>query len=143
MLTHTDATRKPPPPVYDWGFSTRRIKDAISLTRRTTASLCSFSRAAIPDLTIKFDVMGYANPEGWQYRESGRHVELGGIVHGSVRMCRLEAGTVRVRMRCFASDGNGLVAEGSADYFLSPQEVRTPYRQGGVLDPAFHAFCLG
>jgi len=84
-----------------------------------------YSRAAIPKLTVRVDVMGYPDPNGWPYVsvEGEGGGGSGTLVSGRVRVWGLEPGAVNIRIRCISEDGNNAVAEGTAVYFLSPSEV--------------------
>jgi hypothetical protein len=102
-------------------------------------------------VTMKVDVFGYADPDGWQSHELGPHmVQSGGWINGSLRIFDLEPGAVRIRLRAMRAEDSDVVSEVSLDYFLKTdkitsgealaqdwlkQSVLHEDSQGGVLYP--------
>jgi hypothetical protein len=77
-------------------------------------------------LTVKVDVFGYADPEGWPSHTFGLHkLSPGGWVTGSLRVFNLEPGAVRIRLRAMTEEGSDVVSEVSLDYFLQNEETTT------------------
>lgn len=76
----------------------------------------------IPQLTIKVDVSGYADPAGWPYYLLVGQLQerTDGLLDGAVRIWGLDTGAVRMRVRVLSEDMRDAIAEETIDGFLNP-----------------------
>ena len=73
--------------------------------------------------SIKVDVFGFADPNGWPGVKMGPmwHTPQG-VLEGSVTLYDLSLGAVRIRFRALSADGRDAVGEEAVEYFVHPYE---------------------
>ena len=71
-------------------------------------------------VTIKVDVMGFADPSGWPYTKLSLTRESG-LIRGSAEVSGLVPGAVKIRLRLLTPDGTDAIGDESLELFLGPQ----------------------